>query len=64
MTTGDSENLEKSRKNENPKFYESSDFNQNLESQNEIRNLDLTPKGGETLPPLGFRCKYKHYLSI
>ena len=27
MTTGDSENLEKSRKNENPKFYESRDFN-------------------------------------
>ncbi len=33
---GESENLEKSRKNENPKTYESSSFNQDLESQNEI----------------------------
>jgi hypothetical protein len=36
MTTGDSENLEKSRKNENPKNNETRNFIEDLESQDKI----------------------------
>ena len=39
--------------------YEARNFIKDLESQNEIWNRTLRlPKGGETLPTLGFRCKY------
>jgi len=36
IDTGDSENLEKSRKNQNLKPYESSNFSKDLDNQDEI----------------------------
>ena len=50
MTKGDSENLEKSKKNENLKPYESHHFIKGLESQSKIRNRTMTPRRREISP--------------
>ena len=51
---GDSENLEKSRKNKNLKPYETRNFTKDLENQSKTGNQPLTSKGRETSPTSGF----------
>lgn len=57
MTKGDSENLEKSKKNENLKPYEISGFIKGLESQSKDSKSNYDTQGEVSLPTLGFRCK-------
>ena len=54
IDTGDSENLEKSRKNKNLKPYETRNFTKDLENQDEIRNLSLKLQGEGDLPDFRF----------